>query len=285
MKRIMLNLFVSWLMIVALIAPFRVDAQTPPSLTIQSGFSQFCHNHPTQCPGGSRVVGRNNFISIYPLSVPFTTAGSGACAYDPVTEKYTTTCQGVTVRATTPNTIRLMQLTFVSPFQINAIADYQGPLGETVSSFQVVVRNGITVTHQQTFNFDERLVLPAGDYNIDGTFCQRGDAYNVVTGQYIQYVGNCSAFPRTASGQPTIVQIYFGGKFLSAQTFDVWVNGTQVLDDQPGFRIQNDGWNVINVSPPAGGWLSGNNIIKIMDSTQSSSGSIYSETAVVVGQP
>lgn len=294
MTKIVRNIFVAWIMILALVAPTarvtKVKAQTLPSLTIQSAFSQVCHNHPTQCSTNPRVVGRNNYYSLYPLGgVTFPATSSGACNF--ANGHYDTTCNNVQVNMANLDAggQQLCELSYVSPTQINLIAR-NVPVRDNVTGTWPVERNEVSVanattmlfTHQQVLNFDSFLTLPAGDFNAGGTFCQRGDVYNAVTGAYIQYAGNCSAFPRTASGQPTIVQIYFGGLWnfgVDAQHFDVTVNGTQVITGGTGYISGNQGWDVINVSPPAGGWLVGNNTVKITSSLQGP----YSETAVLVG--
>jgi hypothetical protein len=276
LKRRLITIFVAWLMVLALVAPFHVDAQTPADFVILSAFSGACHQHPNLPQCTNRVVGRKNFYSLYPLGgATFPATTSGSCPFS--NGSFATTCNGLRVLVLGTATKDLMELVYVSPTQINLIMNFNPrPFGSDSELFEVFVLGLSGGTLSQTFTFDRKLTLPHGDY-VNGAFCQRADIYNS-SGGYVQYAGNCSPFPRTPDGQNAIAQIYFGGLHSpSTQRFDVYVNDNLLVDNGVAANAGNNGWAVMNVQA---NWLAGNNTVKVIEDGQT----VYFETAILVGQ-
>jgi hypothetical protein len=268
-------LFASWLMAVALIAPFRVNAQTFPTFVITDSFSGKCHPHPLSGPGfpqcNHTVASKNAFMTAYPLGgSTFPANQSSSCTF--TDGHWPTTCNNLQVKFTrsgVPSEQTFCEITYASPTQINFIANYNtafmlAPIGyiiDVLNDSLGVVSHKIGAD-QNAFGYSYG-VNPMGAYD-QGKYCQAADIYDATTGGYIQHAGSCAPFPRTSNDQTTIAQIYLTGipnPDPNEYRVRIKVNGNLIAECQQVYNIGTPGWFVTNIQPPAG-WLPGDNVIE-----------------------
>lgn len=255
LKRSLIAIFVAWLIVVAPIAPFRVNAQSVAPIAAFQSSTTFVNY---DAGSGVYPFGDNAQMTIYPGGgVLFPATSSGACGFP-----YPQECRGVRVffgfngAPCFGNAL----LTYVSPHQINLITLSPCNPG-AVESWTVYVQKGAfgPTTHQGNISIYPRTAFPIVSYQIvQGQVrpLATGSLYSS-TGQFIKGLADGAANPRIFNGQPTIAQIYFTGYVApGSDTLAINYNGA-FLRNAPFISVESPGVALTNVESPSGGWSAG----------------------------
>jgi len=209
MKKSLLTLFVSWLMILALIAPFRVNAQS-------DDFEIYCNIvsgpispdsgrlHQQGDGPGTYVLASNSYARLYSPSANFGPSASGTCGFP-----YPTSCNNLRVLVLLPSGV-FAQLVSVSNNVIEFIVPTVPSTGNQYGIYiQKQISPGVWVSTHGTGN---DLTLEARSFQIfiDTQGRLVGSLYGH-DGTYIKSLTDGQPNPRTYGGQPTIIQLYATG--------------------------------------------------------------------------
>jgi len=283
MKRQMATLLVSWLMIMALIAPFRVNAQCSAGdfdIYLQSehypspDVTPYLQRRPEYLSCGGYWIASNTFTRLHQPSSSFQPSASGSCGYP-----YPNQCNNLRVLILGQTGI-FGKMISVSP---NVIDFVTPEIPTTASNYQVVVQKQISpgvwvASHTvQNVNLQEAHTSTFTEGNGSGKLI--GSLYGY-DGTYLKDLTN-GLNQRYYAGQPTIVQLYFTGLKNTPSSIDViyyvigWPELLIVNIPNPIVSNPSTGVYVMNVNAPAGGWPIGDLYIGLqLEPTISTGGGI-----------